>query len=153
MLVPGCRRKVGGKGAHGNRKGDVFKCQFCGHTAESDHSAALEILRRENDPDISLSTPKDQVKLLLLTRFRRRLEKWDFSFALSQVSWEPVRKEFGSNGVDAILSKLGADQGKISFTVAGKTPDTSCTTSGNHGGRAYCPKTGSQSESETQPHL
>ena len=86
-----------------NRHGDKFKCLFCGHGAESDWMAALEILRRENDPDIFLWTPKNQVKTLLMQRFRRRLERWEFSFSASQVNWKSVRQSFGDDFIDGIL--------------------------------------------------
>ena len=80
--------------AKGNRKGDKFKCLLCGHTAASDFTAAVEILRRENNPEIRLWTPTYQVRSLLLKRFRRRLENQDFPLPLSQPCWEELRKEF-----------------------------------------------------------
>ena len=95
----------------GNRSGDKFKCIFCGHTALSDHSAALELLRRDDDPDISLWIPKEQVKSILLKRFRRRLESWNFSFLPSQVHWEPIKTFFG-NDIDDIIAKFFSDESK-----------------------------------------
>ena len=86
-----------------NRRGDKFKCLFCGHEAASDWMAALEILRRENDPDIFLWTPKKQVKTLLMQRFRRRLERRDFPACASSLKWESVRRVFGDDFVDGIL--------------------------------------------------
>ena len=133
----------------GNRNGDLFKCQFCGHTAASDWSAALELLRRLNDPEISLWTPKEQVKRLLLQRFRRRLESWDFPLDPSQVAWESVRKEFPD--VDGIREKLGVDVAKVSTTVPGKTPDTSEPLPVNRSGRDN-PDNRGHSESETHAH-
>jgi hypothetical protein len=133
-----------------NRKGDKFKCLFCGHTALSDWTAALELLRRLNDPEISLWTPKEQVKRLLLQRFRRRLESWDFPFHPSQVNWESVRQEFPD--VDGILGKLGVDVANVSVTVAGKTPCACYTASVNRRGRENHSFITSSSESETRVH-
>lgn len=115
----------------GNRNGDKFQCLFCRHTAESDFTAAVEIERRGSDPDISLSTPKEQVKQTLLARFRRRLESWNFPFDSSHVSWESVRNELGDKEVDAILSKLCENRKETTATVPGKTPDVSSTASQN----------------------
>ena len=129
-----------------NRKGDKFKCQFCGHTAASDWTAALELLRRLNAPEISLWMPKERVKCLLLQRFRRRLESWDFNFHPSQVKWESVCKIFPD--VDGIRGKFCMDEAEVSTTVPGKTPDTSyhlCEPSG----RDFPAKRG-PSESETR---
>ena len=63
-----------------NRSGDNFECRFCRHGALSDWMAALVLLAREDDPEICLWTPKHRVKSILQQRFRRRLERWDFSF-------------------------------------------------------------------------
>jgi transposase len=133
--------------AKSNRKGDRFKCQFCGHTAQSDWTAAMEILRRENDPEIRLWTHRTQVEKILLMRFRRRLENRDFSIDLSQVNWEPIRRVFGD--VEDILAKLGVDRLGNPGYRSGQDSRTSCTTHGNQGGRANHPPGGSQSESET----
>jgi len=87
--------------AKGNRKGDRFRCLFCGYTAASDFTAAMEILRRENDPDIRLWTPTWRVRSLLLKRFRRRLENRDFSAPLSP-RWEELRNEFSEEFIDEL---------------------------------------------------
>ena len=57
-----------------NQSGDSFMCRQCRFTGESDHVAALELLRRDDEPEITLAMSKTQVKMILLARFRRRLE-------------------------------------------------------------------------------
>ena len=96
--------------ARDNRKGDKFKCQFCGHTAESDYTAALEILRREKDSEIRLWTHRNQVYKILLQRFRRRLENCEISISPAQVSWKPIAKVFSDTFVKDILTKLGKNR-------------------------------------------
>ncbi len=92
--------------ARNNRNGDKFKCQFCGHTAESDYTAAMEILRREKDCEIRLWTHRSQVHKILLQRFRRRLENCEIPVPFAQVFWEPIRKVFSNTFVESILTKL-----------------------------------------------
>lgn len=89
-----------------NRKREKFKCLFFQHGTPSDWMAALEILRRENDPEIFLWTPKRQVRKLLLQRFRRSLESWDFPFSTSQVNGVSVRQVFWDDFIDGILKTL-----------------------------------------------
>jgi hypothetical protein len=60
-----------------NRKGDAFKCLFCGHEAASDQVAAMNYLTRSTDKDIGLHVPYVSVKQILVSRFRRRLECWE----------------------------------------------------------------------------
>jgi transposase len=69
-----------------NRKGDVFKCLFCQHGGASDSVAAWNLLEFGLDPELASWMPKEQVKTLLLNRFRRRLESWDFDFAPEQAN-------------------------------------------------------------------
>lgn len=57
-----------------NRKGDRFQCLHCGHEDMSDRIAALNYARRIDDPEIGLHTPCGQVKIILLSRFHRRVE-------------------------------------------------------------------------------
>ncbi len=52
-----------------NRKGDMFQCLKCGHADVSDRIAAINLLARYNDPEITLYTPKEQVKSVLDRRF------------------------------------------------------------------------------------
>lgn len=77
----GCRRKqvnpaytsqmcpccgfVNGK----NRNGDRFKCLNCGHEQDADQVAAINLKARVTDPDITLWTPKERVRAILLNRF------------------------------------------------------------------------------------
>lgn len=90
-----------------NRNGDKFKCRFCGMSGHSDELAALNLLNRSNDPDISLWMPKERVKAILLSRFNRRLESWEFNFNVDSVNL-------------AILIESGL---KLPTTVPGKTQD------------------------------
>jgi putative transposase len=90
-----------------NRKGDVFKCLFCQHGGASDSVAAWNLLEFGLDPELASWMPKEQVKALLLSRFRRRLESWDFDFPLSQANL-------------AVLAEVGIE---IPATVPG--PDLS----------------------------
>jgi len=129
-----------------NRSGDSFSCSFCGLTALSDFCAALELLRRKNDPEISLWTPKAQVKLILLARFRRRLECGKSSLDYSRCHWDKLRQAFEPDLLDDLLQKLGVPSvilpvqdvpissaqekpiasdspGTLSATVPGKTPN------------------------------
>jgi len=57
-----------------NRKGDRFKCLHCRHEDIVDRVAALNYAGRFGDPEIGLYTPYNQVKLILQSRFHRRLE-------------------------------------------------------------------------------
>jgi IS605 OrfB family transposase len=58
-----------------NRSGDTFQCQHCGHRDDADRVAALNLKTRLNDPDITLFTPKEQVKAILNNRFTARLRE------------------------------------------------------------------------------
>lgn len=92
-----------------NRTGDVFSCRFCARRGYSDEFAAKELLRellrRVYDASIPLWTGKNRVKEILLERFRRSLERWDFPFSRSSIQEEALLR------VEKILS-----------TVPGKTP-------------------------------
>jgi putative transposase len=61
----------------GNRKGDGFVCLHCGHEDRADRVGALNIERRVTDQEITRFTPYREVKDILLSRFRRRLEAKD----------------------------------------------------------------------------
>lgn len=56
-----------------NRNGDRFACLHCGRD-HADRVAALNILDRRADREITRHTPYREVKALLLRRFHRRLE-------------------------------------------------------------------------------
>jgi putative transposase len=80
-LAAGCRREqvnpaytsqmcpycgfVNGK----NRSGDRFKCLNCWYEQVADRVAAMNLKARRTDPDITLWTPKERVKIILLDRF------------------------------------------------------------------------------------
>jgi hypothetical protein len=57
-----------------NRHFDTFQCGHCGFAAHADEVAALNLLARATDPDITLFTPYGAVKEVLESRFRRRQE-------------------------------------------------------------------------------
>jgi putative transposase len=58
-----------------NRNGDTFQCHYCGHRDDADTVAAHNLLARLNDPHITLFTPKERVKIILLDRFNARLRE------------------------------------------------------------------------------
>jgi putative transposase len=80
-LAAGCRREqvnpaytsqmcpycgfVNGK----NRSGDRFKCLNCWYEQDADRVAAMNLKARRTDLDITLWTPKERVKIILLDRF------------------------------------------------------------------------------------
>ena len=57
-----------------NRHGDRFHCLEWGWDGAADVVAGMNILQRLDDPEIRLWTPKEQVKAILMERFRRRKE-------------------------------------------------------------------------------
>ena len=57
-----------------NRNGDRFQCLHCGHEDASDRVAAMNYAKRLDDREIQRYTPYREVKSILLSRFRRRLE-------------------------------------------------------------------------------
>ncbi|MBA8824578.1 hypothetical protein FHX42_001925 [Saccharopolyspora lacisalsi] len=61
-------------GCLGDRAGDRLHCTRCGDVWRADHAAAITILRRHGDPDISLHTPHKRVRQILQDRDRRSEE-------------------------------------------------------------------------------
>jgi putative transposase len=57
-----------------NRKGDVFQCQKCGHRGAADQIAAQNQKSRYYDRGITLYTPKETVREILLNDYHARLE-------------------------------------------------------------------------------
>lgn len=57
-----------------NRSGDLFTCQGCGMVDHADRVAAINLLRRLNDPEITRSTSYQRIKEILQARFHRPLE-------------------------------------------------------------------------------
>jgi putative transposase len=57
-----------------NRKGDVFQCLKCGHRGHADQIAAQNQKSRYYDRRITLYTPKETVKVILLNDYNARLE-------------------------------------------------------------------------------
>lgn len=52
-----------------NRSGDAFQCLKCGHADCADRVAAHNLKARHGDPGITLFTPKERVKSVLIDRF------------------------------------------------------------------------------------
>lgn len=61
-------------GCLGNRAGDRLHCTRCGDVWQADHAAAINIVQRYRDSDISLHTPHQRVKRILHERDRRSEE-------------------------------------------------------------------------------
>jgi len=57
-----------------NRKGDVFQCLKCEHRGDADQIAAQNQKSRYFDRRITLYTPKEEVKRILLEDYKARLE-------------------------------------------------------------------------------
>jgi IS605 OrfB family transposase len=57
-----------------NRKGDVFQCLKCEHRGHADQIAAINQKSRYFDRRITLYTPKEEVKRILLEDYNARLE-------------------------------------------------------------------------------
>jgi putative transposase len=57
-----------------NRKGDLFQCQKCGHRGDADQIAAQNQKSRYYDRRITLNTPKETVREILLRDYNARLE-------------------------------------------------------------------------------
>ena len=75
-----------------NRRGDVFQCLNCGHRDDADRIAAHNLLARLNDPVITLFTPKERVRTILLDRFTARLRAVEGNLDLSVSGWTPGTK-------------------------------------------------------------
>jgi IS605 OrfB family transposase len=58
-----------------NRKGDAFQCVKCEHRGQADEIAAINLKQRHFDPRITLWTPKETVKVILLKDYQARLEQ------------------------------------------------------------------------------
>ncbi|THV27200.1 zinc ribbon domain-containing protein [Glycomyces paridis] len=56
----------------GHRSGDRLDCTRCRAVWQADHAAAINVLRRNADPDIGLWTPPPRVKQILQQRDRHR---------------------------------------------------------------------------------
>lgn len=56
-----------------NRKGDRFQCLMCGYAGHADVIAAINLKARRNDREITLYTPKETVRKILVKRYEARL--------------------------------------------------------------------------------
>ncbi|MET7487588.1 transposase [Streptomyces sp. NPDC005538] len=86
QVVPCCR-------ILGKRSGDRLDCTLCGGVWQADHAAAINVLERDGDPDISLYTPHTRVKQIIqerADRHRTRLPVQDSSPAGRRAN-HPIR--------------------------------------------------------------
>ena len=60
------------RGCLGDRKGDRFHCTSCGVVYQADVNAAINVLQRHGDPDITLHTPYRRVKQIVQERAGRQ---------------------------------------------------------------------------------
>ncbi|WP_234337066.1 zinc ribbon domain-containing protein [Streptomyces xylophagus] len=71
----------------GSRSGDRLHCTRCGDLWQADHAAAINVLERDGDPDITLFTPHTRVKQIIqerTDRHRTRLPVQDSSAVLGR---------------------------------------------------------------------
>ncbi|MEV0051352.1 transposase [Saccharopolyspora shandongensis] len=59
-------------GVLGRRSGERLHCTRCGVVWQADHAAAINVLHRVGDPDITLHTPHQRVKSIVQQRTDRR---------------------------------------------------------------------------------
>lgn len=59
-------------GAFGKRNGKIFACKTCGNM-DADYNASCNIKDRKNDAEITLYTPYNKIKELLLNRYNLKL--------------------------------------------------------------------------------
>jgi IS605 OrfB family transposase len=57
-----------------NRKADKFKCTHCAFEGRADHVAAMNLVQRAHDREITRYMPHGVVKQVLTTRFQRSVE-------------------------------------------------------------------------------
>jgi hypothetical protein len=62
----------------------------------SDHSAALEILRRGELSDIMLYMSKEKVKQVLLSKFCTQIQSPEFVRSLSNPCWAQIQTVFNT---------------------------------------------------------
>ncbi|MBS1807490.1 MAG: transposase [Acidobacteria bacterium] len=115
-----------------NRVGDAFQCLKCGQAAPSDRIAATNLKARQNDVEITRSTPPAQVKVILMTRYKARLESRNASL--------PSEKGAASTDVRLVMA-----------TVQGQTLETRATTPVQRRGRTKVRLAGHQTAAPSRP--
>ena len=73
-----------------NRQGDRFQCQKCGRAGQADVIAAINQKARMNDREITLWTPKETVRMILVGRYEARLEHRNASSSDEKLRTETV---------------------------------------------------------------
>ena len=73
-----------------NRKGDEFQCRKCGHRGDADQIAAQNQKSRYDDRRITLYTPKERVREILLEDYHARLEHRNASSS-NEIGDEKIR--------------------------------------------------------------
>jgi hypothetical protein len=71
----GLSKKYIRQGKKANRQGDRFQCLNCGYAGHADVIAAINQKARMNDREITLWTPKETVRMILVGRYETRLER------------------------------------------------------------------------------
>jgi putative transposase len=112
-----------------NRKGDEFQCRKCGHRGDADQIAAQNQKSRYYDRRITLYTPKETVREILLKDYQARLEHRNASFSNAivdekirtmTVPGQTLEREEASETRSSRQSKSKTAAGKKTKSVAMK---------------------------------
>jgi hypothetical protein len=108
-----------------NRKGDEFQCQKCGHRGDADQIAAQNQKGRYYDRRITLYTPKETVREILLEEYNARLEhrnasSTDGKIRTMTVPGQTLEREEASETKSSRQSKSETATGKSTKSVAMK---------------------------------
>lgn len=115
---------------HRNRRGDIFKCHFCGYGGDVDGISPRNLLDYYRF-GFRRYMRKEDTKRFILADFTRRLESWDFDFSPSQVvSWGPVKDLIGRGELpESLLARI-----EFLTTVSGWSPDVASPNAGRRRG-------------------
>ncbi|MGH9841057.1 MAG: RNA-guided endonuclease InsQ/TnpB family protein [Blastocatellia bacterium] len=72
-----------------NRKGEAFQCLNCEHAGDADHIGAQNLKSRYFDSRITLYTPKETVREILLKDYNARLERQNASTEKTRMATVP----------------------------------------------------------------
>jgi putative transposase len=106
-----------------NRKGDEFQCQKCGHRGDADQIAAQNQKSRYDDRRITLYTPKETVREILLEDYKARLEhrnasSTDGKIRTMTVPGQTLERDKASGTRSSRQSKSETATGKSTKSVA-----------------------------------